>query len=191
MGERRVTPADVGVVEEDAADPKATHEGFQTATGIGDSDEVLACGFETEFFDSMVEEVFEEGEGFDRAAGFGGNNIEGMGGVEGAGVFEDIAGMGAVEDMKVERVELAEDFGEDFRGEAGATHAEKENICKAFAGRITRLDFGSEAGKVSDLGGHIFRTVQPAKTVSDFVGGVCPDGVVVRPDPRGDIVCGQ
>ena len=100
VGERGVTPANVGVVEKNAADLVRAHKSFEAAAGVGDSDEVLAGGFETEGGDGVVEEMFEEGEGFDRAAGFGGNDVKSAGRVEGAGGFEDVSGVGGVQHVE-------------------------------------------------------------------------------------------
>lgn len=186
VGERGIASANIRIVEENAADLMLPHEGFEATAGVGDGDEVLTGFFKAEFFDSVVEEVFEKGQGFDRATGFGGGDVQRAGGVKGVGGFEDVGRMGGVEDGEGEGGLPGEDAGEHFGREAGAAHAEEEDVGEAFG-----ADFVSEGGEFGGLRGHVGRAVEPAEAVGDFGGGIRPDGVVVRPDAGGDVIRGH
>jgi len=78
---------------------------------------------------------------------------------------------------------LYKNTGKNFGGEAGAAHAEEEDVREAFG-----LDFGSKVGEVGGFGGHVLGAIQPAEPVGDFGGAAGPNGMVVRPDAGGDVV---
>ncbi len=99
---RRITPADVRVVEEGLAETVLRGQVHQLAAGVGDGDEVrpgLVCA---ERFGGLIVEVFEEGERLRRAAGFGCHDVERAGGVVCCRRGQHRAGVGRVEHAQLE-----------------------------------------------------------------------------------------
>ena len=160
IGECRIAPADLGVVELNSSKAEFSGERRQAAVRIGDGDELAPHG-RAHRIPSSVEEEFEEGAGLDSAPRFRRRKKQCLREWEALRPRLNVRRISAVEDAEVEESgRNSENSSENLRCKARAPQAEQECICKVFAAAFRR-----QALKVTDSPGHDFRTVEPSEFV--------------------------
>ncbi len=115
-------------------------------TGIGDSDEALACfGGAHCFFHALVEILFED-VWFEGAAGFAGNDENRFGDVYVLFNRANLCGIGGIEDVELRMARnIPVGLLENFDTEAGTAHAQEHSVLKSslvnFVGNLLELAF--------------------------------------------------
>ena len=169
--QRRVAAADVGVVDEGAAEAVLGGDVAHVRAGIGDRDEVRAVGLQ-------AVEVLEERVGLDRPAGLAGDDEQRLVEVELLLDRAHLQRLGRVEDVQAQAVGVRERLAEDLGREAGPAHAEHDRVRHA---RVA--DVGDEGVDLVQARLRRLGDPQPAEPVGDLRRPLLgPQRDVVLPD---------
>ncbi len=131
-----------------------------------------------------VEEEFEKGQRLDCGARLAGNDEEAAVWIQPLGLPEHCAWIGAVQDRQAEESILpAIDIRKELRSEARAAHAQQQGV------GVAGLEYrAGEVFQAPDALLHVLGRMQPAESVRDFARFGRPDGVIVAPDARDDLL---
>src|SRR5690606_5164475 len=153
-----------------------------------------------------VVEILEKREGFDRAAGFGGHDIQRLRRVVRFIRVQDSAGVGAVEYTQIEVAFCcAEGFGKHLRREAGTAHAEQQRMSVTIGAHrihqpfdradrtprprlIHRLIRNRPYGIIAIQFLHDFSDIQPAEAIADLSRVGTPHCMIALPDAPDDVL---
>src|SRR5579862_973834 len=182
IGESRVAAADAGYAGEDFPEMVGFGDLLHFGTGVGDGNEAAANEFFADGLFYACKKVLFEDIGFQRAAGFAGNDTEGFLEVELFLQRFNLNGIGGIQNVQFgEARDFAESHAQNFGAEAGAAHAEQEKMLEP--------GFFYVGGEL--LEGCEFRKLlvgdgEPAEPVV-FI-GVAPERGVFLPEPRDLVV---
>ena len=128
IGKRRVATPDVRRVGEEVTEPFLMRELLQWRSGIGDTDEILACLFASDFFQLSIE-VLEERIRFCCGAGFTGHDKEGLTHIGPRTHCGNGGRVGAVQDCQVKKASPnPERLPTDLRTKAASTHPQEKRM---------------------------------------------------------------
>jgi hypothetical protein len=181
--EGRVAAADGWVAIEDVAEVAVFGDLLHLGAGVGDGDEVAASVVVADGVLHLLEEILLEDVGLKGGAGLAGDDDERLLEIEAVADGLDLLGVGGVEDVERGEVRLAaEGERKHLRAEAGAAHAEEEDVAEA-AG----FDVCCEGGEAGEIGVLALDNVDPAHPFLLAVAG--PEGGVALPE-AGELVIG-
>ena len=155
--ESAVAPADIGVAGERPAEGVLGRERFQARAWVGDGDEAVAVVDERE-------EMREQRQRLDRAAGLGGDDEQGALQVHRTLDRTDPRRVGRVQDVQPRpAVASGERAAQDLRGERGAAHPQQHEVLQFVVVRL-----GGEQLERAQLREHPLGDRQPAEPVGQL-----------------------